>query len=69
MDTKQVKRIADVEAKKEVKGHEKKMHKGVKAMCSGGKAYAKGGVTSLDMKKYGRNLARAMNQKSSGRGR
>lgn len=25
----------------------------------------KGGVTSMDMKKYGRNLARAMNQKAS----
>jgi len=24
-----------------------------------------GGVSSIDMKKYGRNLARAMNQKSS----
>lgn len=59
MDKKQVKSIADVEAKKEVKKHEKSMHKGMKA----------GGVTSLEMKKYGRNLARAMNQKSSGRGR
>jgi len=58
MDKKQVKQIADVEAKKEVKGHEKRLH-GMK----------KGGVTSLEMKKYGRNLARAMNQKSSGRGR
>ncbi len=29
------------------------------------KAMAKGGVTSLAMKKYGRNLARAMNQKKS----
>jgi hypothetical protein len=50
MDKKEVKAIAD----KEVKAHEKRMHKGMK----------KGGVTSLDMKKYGRNLARAMNQKS-----
>ena len=58
MDKKQVKSIADVEAKKEVKKHEKAMH-GMK----------KGGVTSLEMKKYGRNLARAMNQKSSTRGR
>jgi len=42
-------------AKAEVKEHEKRMHaKGMK----------KGGVTSLDMKKYGRNLARAMNQRS-----
>jgi len=54
MDKKQVKQIAD----KEVKAHEKRLH-GMKA----------GGVTSMDMKKYGRNLARAMNQKSSGRGR
>jgi hypothetical protein len=54
MDKKQVKQIAD----KEVKAHEKRLH-GMK----------KGGVTSLEMKKYGRNLARAMNQKSSSRGR
>lgn len=27
------------------------------------------GVTSMDMKKFGRNMARVMNQKSSGRGR
>lgn len=59
METKQVKKIADVEAKKEVKAHEKKMHKG----------YAKGGVTSESMKKYGRNVARAMNQRSTSRGR
>jgi hypothetical protein len=54
MDKKEVKQIAD----KEVKAHEKRMH-GMK----------KGGVTSMDMKKYGRNVARAMNQKSSSRGR
>ena len=48
MDTKTVKKIAD----KEVKVHEKKMH-GMK----------KGGVTSLDMKKVGRNMARANNQR------
>ena len=53
MDRKEVKQIAD----KEVKVHEKKLH-GMK----------KGGITSLDAKKYGRNVARAMNQKS-GRGR
>ncbi len=55
MDTKQVKQIAG----KEVKSHEKRMHKGM----------AKGGVTNEDMKKYGRNMARVMNQKSNGRGR
>jgi hypothetical protein len=53
MDRKVIKQIAD----KEVKVHEKKMH-GMK----------KGGITSMDAKKYGRNVARAMNQKS-GRGR
>lgn len=45
-------------AKAEVKVHEKKMH-GMK----------KGGVASIDMKKMGRNMARAMNQKSGSRGR
>jgi len=45
-------------AKAEVKAHEKRMH-GMK----------KGGVTSMDMKKMGRNMARAMNQRSSSRGR
>lgn len=33
------------------------------------KGLKKGGPTSLDRKKYGKNLSRAMNQKSSGRGR
>lgn len=55
MDKKEVKAIAD----KEVKSHEKRMHKGM----------AKGGVTGMAMKKMGRNMARAMNQRSSGRGR
>ena len=48
MDTKQVKKIAD----QEVKAHEKRMHKGMK----------KGGVTTSDLKKYGRNEARIKNQ-------
>lgn len=52
MDTKQVKRIAD----REVRAHEKRMH--------GAKKMAKGGVTTEQMKKMGRNLARAANQKS-----
>ena len=43
--------------------HEKNMHPG-KAPTK----LAKGGVTSMNMKKYGRNMARAMNQKSSSRG-
>ena len=54
MDKKEVKAIAD----KEVKSHEKRMHH-----------MKKGGVTSMEMKKHGRNMARAMNQRSSGRGR
>lgn len=54
----EMKKIADVEAKKEVKKHEKAMH-GMK----------KGGPTSMDMKRVGRNMARAMNQRGSSRGR
>ena len=48
MDTKQVKKIAD----KEVKIHEKRLH-GMK----------KGGVTGMAMRKVGRNMARANNQR------
>jgi predicted transposase YdaD len=55
MEKKEVKHIADVEAKKEVKAHEKKMHKG----------YAKGGKTNDQMRKLGRNLAKVANQKVS----
>ncbi len=58
MSTSMMKGVARKAATKAVKAHERRMHKNMKA----------GGVTSLDMKKYGRNLARAMNQKSS-RGR
>lgn len=61
MDKKEVKQIADVEAKKMVKGHEARMHPGAKKM-------AKGGVTSEMSMKYGRNIARVMNQRGSGRG-
>ena len=54
---------ADVKADKKmiaspVHKHEKRMHKGM----------AKGGVTGEAMRKYGRNLARAMNQRGSSRG-
>lgn len=49
--------VAKAEAQKAVKGHEKRMH-GMK----------KGGVTSLEMKKYGRGMAKVMNQRSSSRG-
>jgi hypothetical protein len=60
MDTKAVKRIAS----KEVKSHEQRMHTG--------KAPTKmraGGKTNSDMLKYGRNMAKIMNQRSSGRGK
>jgi hypothetical protein len=48
-------------AKTEVKAHEKRMH--------GAKGMKAGGPTSMDMKKMGRNLARAANQRGSARGR
>jgi hypothetical protein len=48
-DKPMIKKIADQEIKK----HEKRLH-GMK----------KGGVTSMDMKKIGRYLARAANQRS-----
>ena len=57
MDTKQVKKIAD----KEVKAHEQRMHPGAKKMRAGDK-------TNSDMLKYGRNMAKVMNQRSTGRG-
>lgn len=57
MEKADVKRIADVEANKAVKGHEKSMH-GVKKM-------AKGGKTNLQMKTLGRGLAKVANQKKS----
>ena len=55
MDKKQVKAIADTEANKAVKGHVSKMHKGAMKM-------AKGGPTSEDRMKMGRNMSRAANQ-------
>ena len=61
MKKSEVKQIADVEANKAVKGHEKKLHQGAMKM-------AKGGVTSMKMKQMGRNLARAANQRNTGRG-
>lgn len=60
-DMKSDKPLIEKVAKKEVKAHEKRMH-GMKA----------GGVTSMDAKKMGRNLARVANQgmkKTAGRGR
>jgi hypothetical protein len=57
MDTKTVKKIAD----KKVMAHEKRLHPGAKKMRAGGK-------TNSDMLKYGRNMAKVMNQRSPGRG-
>jgi hypothetical protein len=51
-DVKKDKPVMEKIAKKAVKSHEKKMH-GMK----------KGGVTGEAMKKMGRNMARAMNQR------
>lgn len=42
-------------AKEEVKAHEDRMH---------AKGYKAGGKTNLDMKKYGRGMAKVMNQRS-----
>ena len=52
METAKMKKVA----KEEVKKHEKSMH---------GKGYAKGGKTNRDMKKYGRNMAKVINQRTS----
>jgi len=55
MDKKTVKRIADAEAKKMVKGHESRLHtKKMKA----------GGPTSEDRMRLGRGMSRADNQKT-----
>lgn len=54
-DIKEDKPLIKKIAKQEVKAHEKRMHHG--------KGMKKGGVTSMDMKKMGRNLARAANQR------
>lgn len=47
-----------MDAKKAVKKHEQRMHPGKKP------TFKKGGVTSLEMKKVGRNMARVNNQRS-----
>lgn len=52
MEKKAMKKVA----KAEVKAHEQKMH-GAKKMRAGGK-------TNADMMKYGRNMAKVMNQRS-----
>lgn len=52
-----------MEGKKAVKAHEANMHPGKKP------TFKAGGITSMEAKKYGRNMARAMNQKSKARGK
>ena len=52
--------------KKAFKMHDKQEHKGGKGTNLA--KLKKGGVTSTEMKKYGRNMARAMNQRGSSRG-
>jgi hypothetical protein len=47
-----------MDAKKAVRKHEQRMHPGQKP------TFKKGGPTSMDMKKVGRNMARARNQGS-----
>lgn len=56
-----------MDAKQALKAH---MAKGPKAAHPDAnvKKMAKGGVTSMQAKKLGRNMARAMNQRSAGRG-
>ena len=51
--------------KKAIAMHDKQEHPGKKTDLS---KLKKGGVTSAEMKKYGRNVARAMNQRGSSRG-
>ena len=46
--------------KKAIAMHDKQEHPGKKTNLS---KLKKGGVTSADMKKYGRNMARVMNQR------
>ena len=58
---KQMRSVAKKEATKAVKGHEASMHKAKKIKA--------GGPTSMDMKKYGRGMAKVMNQRQSVRGR
>jgi hypothetical protein len=53
-----------MDAKKAVRKHEKNMHPGKKPT-----KLRAGGKTNSDMLKYGRNMAKVMNQRSSGRGK
>ena len=48
-------------AREEVRKHESRMHKGVKNKDV--KKMREGGKTNSDMKKYGRGMAKVMNQR------
>ena len=61
MQPSKVRKVSKAEARRAVKAHEKAMH------CA--KKMNAGGPTSLDMKKYGRGMAKVMKQRSAGRGR
>ncbi|CAB4196144.1 hypothetical protein UFOVP1295_59 [uncultured Caudovirales phage] len=52
-------KVATKVAKKAVKGHEGRMHKG----------FAKGGKTNANMKSMGRGMAKVVNQRSSSKSR
>ena len=56
-----------MDTKKELKAH---MAKGMKSAHpdAAAKKMRAGGKTNSDMLKYGRNMAKVMNQRSSGRG-
>ncbi len=57
-----------MDAKKALKAH---MAKGMKSAHpdAAAKSMRAGGKTNSDMLKYGRNMAKVMNQRSSGRGK
>lgn len=52
--------------KKAVDMHDKQQHGGKKTNMA---SLKKGGPTSMDRKKFGKNMSRAMNQKGSSRGK
>ena len=52
-----IRKVSKAEARRAVKSHEKAMH--------GEKKMKAGGPTSLDMKKYGRGMAKVINQRSA----
>lgn len=52
--------------KKAVGMHDKQQHGGKKTNMA---SLKKGGPTSMDRKKFGKNMSRAMNQKGSSRGK